>query len=363
VALTLFCAVCAQAPLATAGASRHLTPGGARDVTIFDQNVYVGTEFTPILVLDPTDPDFVTKLLMAVAEVYQAIIVSDFPSRAEAIAREIKATQPELVALQEITTICTQVPGDFLFGGTTPATDVQLDYLAILLAHLNRDGMHYAAVAIVTNFDFELPMATADPTVIADARMTDYDVILARVDLPPGHLRVSNPQAGNYQTVLPLPSLGGGIRRGWCAVDVTGRGRTFRFINAHLEENKAPTIQAAQAQELLAGPAQTPLPIILVGDFNSDANGQDGTTAYSLLTQNLTDTWNVVHPGDLGLTWGHDERLADPTVEFVWRFDLILFRGWQIQPLDMWRLSPQFQATPPLWPSDHAGVVAQLRIR
>ena len=362
-ALALFSAVWAQPAPAIGGSNRHATPPGAREVTIFQQNLYVGTEFTPLLTLDPTDTNYVRNLLMGVAEVYQAIVASDFPKRAQALALEIAATQPDLVTLQEVSLLRIQVPGDLLMGGTTPASDVQLDYLAILLANLNQHGVHYAAVAIVTNLDMELPMPTGNPAVFADVRLTDHDVILARVDLPPGQLRVSHPQAGNFQTVLPLPGLGTSIPRGWCSVDVATRGRTFRFINAHLEENTAAPIQAAQAQELLVGPAQTMLPVILVGDLNSDANGNDGTTTYSLLTQTFTDAWSVAHPRDPGLTWGHDPLLADPTVEFVWRLDLVLFRGSQFQALGMWRMSPQFQATPPLWPSDHAGVLAHLRIK
>jgi hypothetical protein len=363
VVLALFSATWMQSAPAFGGSSKQVTPPGARDITVFQQNLYVGTEFTPLLTLDPTDPNFVPDLLRAVAQVYQTLVASDFPHRAQALAREITAAQPDLVALQEVSLLRTQIPGDILTGGSTPATDVQLDYLAILLANLNQQGGHYAMVAIVTNLDMELPMPTTDPTVFADVRLTDHDVILARTDLPPGHLRLNHPQAGNFQAALPLTSLGAGILRGWCAVDVSTRGRTFRFINAHLEENTSPVIQAAQAQELLAGPVQTPLPVILVGDLNSDANGNDGTTTYSLLTQTFTDTWSVVHPGDPGLTWGHDPLLADPTVEFVWRLDLVLFRGSQFQPLGMWRMSPQFQGVPPLWPSDHAGVIAHLRIK
>jgi endonuclease/exonuclease/phosphatase family metal-dependent hydrolase len=363
VALALFAAVWAQPAPAFGDSNRYATPPGARDVTIFQQNLYVGTEFTPLLALDPTDPGYITNLLMAVAEVYQAIIASDFPKRAQALALEIAATQPDLVTLQEVSLLRTQVPGDLLMGGTSPASDVQLDYLAILLANLNQHGVHYTAVAIVTNLDMELPMPTGSPGVFADVRLTDHDVILARVGLPPGQLRVSHPQAGNFQTALPLPGLGTSIPRGWCAVDVITRGRTFCFINAHLEENTAASIQAAQAQELLVGPANTTLPVILVGDLNSDANGNDGTTTYSLLTQTFTDAWSEAHPRDPGLTWGHDPLLADPTVEFVWRLDLVLFRGSQFQALGMWRMSPQFQTTPPLWPSDHAGVLAHLRIK
>jgi hypothetical protein len=294
--------------------------------------------------------------------VYQRIIASDFPKRAEALARQIAITQPELIGLQEVSLLRMQTPGDALFGGTTPATAVQLDYLAELLEALHQRGLNYAAVAAVTNFDIELPMPTASPTVFTDVRLTDRDVILVRADLPPGHLRISRPQAGNFRTALPLPNLRLSILRGWCSVDVQTRGRNFQFINAHLEENTAPQIQAAQALELLAGPAATALPVIMVGDFNSDANGNDGTVSYGLLTGAFTDAWNVAHPGDPGLTWGHDPFLADPSVEFVWRLDLVLFRGPKFQVLNLWRMSPQFQAVPPLWPSDHAGVVARFRL-
>ena len=363
VGLALFFAVWAQTAPAIGGSNKAFVPPGARQATILDQNVYVGSEFTPILILDPRDTNYVRKLLAAVAEVYQTIVASDYPKRAQALAGEIAAAQPDLVTLQEVSLVGIQVPGDILLGGKTPATDVQLDYLANLLASLGELGLHYAAVAIVTNFDLELPMPTANPTVFADVRLTDHDVILARVDLPPGQFHVSHPQAGNYQTALPLPSLGAGLLRGWCSVDVFMRGREFRFINAHLEENTAALIQAAQAQELLAGPVNTPLPVILVGDLNSDANGNDGTTTYSMFTQSLTDAWSMVHPGDPGLTWGHDPLLADPSLAFVWRLDLVLLRGSQFHPLDMWRFSPQFQDTPPLWPSDNAGLVARFRIK
>ena len=353
---------------AQAGAAFHedrdrFSPPGARDVTVMQQNLFVGTEFTPLLTLDPSDPNYGRNLLMAVAQVYQRIIASDFPKRAEALARQIAITQPELIGLQEVSLLRLQTPGDALFGGTNAATEVQLDYLAELLRALDQRGLHYMAVAVVTNLDIELPMPTANPAVFTDVRLTDRDVILVQAGLPPGHLRVSQPQAGNFQTALPLPKLGLSILRGWCSVEVQTRGRSFRFINAHLEENTAPQIQAAQALELLAGPAATALPVIMLGDFNSDANGNDGTLTYDLLTGAFTDAWNVAHPGDPGLTWGHDPFLADPSVEFIWRLDLVLFRGPQFRVVNLWRMSPQFQATPPLWPSDHAGVVARFLLK
>ncbi|MBN2506755.1 MAG: endonuclease/exonuclease/phosphatase family protein [Verrucomicrobia bacterium] len=360
-ALALLCATAAQAAPVFSGSPDRSTPRGIRDLVIFDQNLYVGAEFTPVLGLDPTDPSFPLNLLMGVAQIYQTIVASDFPRRAEALAGQIAAARPDLIALQEVALIRMQVPGDFVVGGSSPATDVDRDYLEILLANLDALGLHYAAVAVATNFDMELPMPIGDGSVFADVRLTDHDVILARMDAPSGHLRVRRPQAGNFQAALPLPGLGVSIPRGWCAVDVITRGREVRFINAHLEENTAAPVQAAQALELLAGPAQTPLPVVLAGDFNSDANGTDGTTAYGLLTQCLADAWTVAHPLDPGLTWGHDPWLADPGVAFVWRLDLVLFRGPALQLLDIGRVALQFQDTPPFWLSDHAGLLARFR--
>jgi len=62
--------------------------------------------------LDPTDPNYVRNLLGSVAQVYQAIVASDFPRRAQALAREIMQTHPDLVTLQEVSLLRTQWPSD-----------------------------------------------------------------------------------------------------------------------------------------------------------------------------------------------------------------------------------------------------------
>jgi endonuclease/exonuclease/phosphatase family metal-dependent hydrolase len=117
--------------------------------------------------------------------------------------------------------------------------------------------------------------------VLRDVRLTDRDVILARTNLPDSKLRRSNEQMGNFvkYASFPLPLL-----RGWGSVDVTLRGQTIRFINTHLEpESTDPAvnvIQVAQGNEILSGPANTYLPVILVGDFNSRADGSGTPTCY-----------------------------------------------------------------------------------
>ena len=338
--------------------------GGKRDVDVATFNLYVGADFTPILALSPSDPNYFSKLVAGVAAIHAQILQSNFPARANGLAEQIVSRNPDLVALQEVSLIRRQSPGDLIAGGTTLATDVELDYLAILLDALESHGAHYAVASQVQDTDIEAPLFTG--TGFDDVRLTDRDVILVRTDLPPGQLRVSNPQGNNYSVVLPLPN-GLNALRGWCSIDVETRGRSFRFIDTHLEDALPPglpNIQLAQALELLSVPANTTMPVILAGDFNSDAYGQYSPETYGLLTVpgHFTDAWSIAQPQSLGLTWGHDGLLSDVTFPFVFRLDLVLYRGDAFQATDAEVIDPVIRNTAPLWFSDHAGVDASVAI-
>ena len=79
------------------------------------------------------------------------------------------------------------------------------------------------------------------------------------------------------------------VLRGWTQADVTVRGsHKFRFVNTHLEAFGDPTIRRDQARELVqpGGPATGQLPVILLGDLNSDDDTvQDGDRlAYKVLS-------------------------------------------------------------------------------
>jgi endonuclease/exonuclease/phosphatase family metal-dependent hydrolase len=349
--------------LSTAGWSQGFD-GGKRDINVATINLYVGGDVNPLLSLNPEDPDYVTKLLNAVATIYGHVVFSNFPARADALAQQIVERGPDLVALQEVSLIRRQSPGDLLLGGHVPATDVEIDYLAVLLDALQRHGGHYAVASQVQDSDFEVPLLTS-PVTADDIRLTDRDVILVRTDLPPGHLLLSNPLSANFDARLPL-SAEMAVLRGWCSVDVFVRGRFFRFIDTHLEEQlpaPLPNLQAAQALELLMGPANTPLPTVLAGDFNADAYGNYSPVTYPLLIAQggFSDTWTAAGSG-LGLTWGHDELLSNPSLAFVFRLDLVLFRGGVFEATDADVVDPVIGMSPPLWFSDHGGYFARLLI-
>jgi endonuclease/exonuclease/phosphatase family metal-dependent hydrolase len=345
--------------------SRADTFGRKRDVSVATFNLYVGADFTPVLTLDPNDPAYFAKLVGGVAAIHAQILQSKFREvRANELAEQIVRRNADLVALQEVSLIRRQSPGDLIAGGSTPATDIELDYLDILLRAIEAHGGHYVVASQIQDTDVEVPLFTGAS--FDDVRLTDRDVILVRTDLPPGQLRISNPQAKNFTVGLPLP-IGVVALRGWCSVDVELRGRSFRFINSHLEDRLPPglpNIQFAQAYELLADPAATTLPVILAGDFNSDAYGNYSPEVYALLIGggNFTDAWSVASPQRLGLTWGHDAFLSDVTFPFIYRLDLVLYRGSNFEAVEADVIDPLIGQTAPRWFSDHAGVGASLQI-
>ena len=269
--------------------------------------------------------------------------------------------------MEEASLIRTESPGDLIVGGANPATHVVFDYLQILVDALAERGARYAVVSTANEIDVELPLFNLQTGAIDDVRLTDRDAILVRTDLPSGQLRVWNAQHGNFVNVVRIPSIGLSVLRGWCSVDVSIRGEQFRYICTHLEEETVPQIQLLQAQELLGGPAQINLPVILAGDFNADTSHRNGTQTYdALIAAGFTDAWAAMHPADLagGLTWGHDELLADPDTAPVWRIDLILFRGTCFVATQAEAIDIALDRTqPPLWASDHAAVVAQVQFK
>jgi hypothetical protein len=350
-----------------------------RPITVMTRNLYLGADLDPVIAAASTGGD----VFKAVSDAWATIVGTDFNSRAEALADEIEASEPMLVGLQEVTLYRT---GEF--QDPAPAEVVEYDYLQILLAALNKRGLHYAPVAPpehdpipedpiknTNNFDAELPGDTdisPDHVYPQDIRITDYDVILKRTDLPASkpQPQFTNVRTGHFAKHVTLP-IGLALKRGWGSVDVTLGGQTFRFINTHLEPESTVegvnAIQEAQGDEILNGPANpnTNLPVILVGDFNSRADGPQppGTQTYdNLIGAGFKDAWSATHPGELGNTWGHDENLLNTTVNLTQRLDLVLFRN-NLCAFKANIVGDELKDRTPsgLWPSDHAGVVATLR--
>lgn len=343
-------------------ASKYGIFGGV--VSIMTRNMYVGTDVDAIMAAEPQD------VPAAVAQAWALLQQTDFAGRMKALAREISRARPHLVGLQEVTTFRAQTPGDAAFGGTTPAEDVQIDFLVTLLDELQKRGHSYRVVARVQNIDVELPLITnPDPAAFesTDIRMTDYDVILARHDV-----KTSSVVEQTYAAYFTVFGGSVDIKRGFVAVDATIRNKSYRFISTHLEpvETAGGYFQTLQAQELLGILANESKPLILVGDLNTDA--LTGDVYNMLVSSGYQDVWNLkAGRRNDGFTCCQAKDLANKVSELDRRIDFIFVKDFPHsfprlkRTLAFSRVTDAFpweQTSSGLWASDHAGVAAWIFI-
>jgi len=317
-----------------------------RVITVMTQNMDTGTDFG--LILGATDQ---TQLLEGVAQTFDEVMASDMPGRAARLADIIGVELPDLVMLEEVTTLST---GPIM---QPPATSVVHDQLDLLLGELAIRGLSYAPVAVLQESDFELPSALG-----FDVRTTDHEVLLARTDLRHSDLAISNVQTHHFvnQVTFGTPALGQlTVPRGYIRADVKVRGKTYVVAGTHLEDFSA-QIQVAQAGELIEALAGATTPVVLCGDFNANAEPtgpEQYPTVGDIVAAGFVDDWHAVHPHNPGFTWPlflEDPRRPASVDE---RIDLVFSRG-NVDVLDVERTG----MAPGRWPSDHAGVVATLRI-
>ena len=321
-------------------------------LTVMTYNVYLGASAVELLSVES-----LLQVPEEVANMYNNVLASDFPSRAAAIAKSIKTYQPHLIGLQEISLIRRQSPGDRIAGGTVPAEEVVLDYLQILMDALQAEGLNYNIASTVENIDSEMPMFT--DTGIVDVRLTDYDVILARSDV-----EISRPINASYENLLTIEMLGLEVKRGYAAVDATVSGVTYRVVNTHLEAF-VEEARLAQTHELVDTLSNETLPIILLGDFNTPA--PDGPGYQVLLSAGYMDTWQMDSEGIGNTCCQNGEIFIDGDLKNVGklseRIDQIFVRNIELPTAIVTHTvgdKPTDRLPSGLWPSDHAGVVAQI---
>lgn len=270
----------------------------AKVVNTMTRNLYLGADLTPAIAAPS-----LAAFTEANGQILRDVTANDFPTRARGLAQEILKKKPDLVGLQEVALWRTGPPSltPVLSPAIGPtATTVRYDYLQLLLDRLNRGNSGrgrgrgkatYRVIVSQDEFDFEAPAnengAPGDgpnaliPNAEINGRLTMRDVILARTG---AGVTTKRPTAGHFASLLVVSVSGVPVTvtRGWTAVDAKVRGsKLFRFVNTHLEafddRNQVPSIRALQAAELVApgGPATSRLPVVLLGDLNSDDDTVD----------------------------------------------------------------------------------------
>ena len=349
------------AALRSVARGSRLPAPAANALRVMTYNVYLGTNLDPVLAAG--DPE---AFVVAAAQAYGELQMTNFPARAGVIADQIAAVRPDVVGLDEVALWSVSSPMGAPFA-------IQFDFLALVLDSLKARGLTYVAAAADTTSDVSAPVPSAfddqgNPTAFDLVRFQDRDAILVR-----DGVRFRDPKHAKFAAFIPLTLLDGtqtGLYRGWCSVAATVDGRTFRFVASHLEAEDG-QVNLLQAQELLALLQHEADPVIWAGDFNSGPGvGADFAATYRLLTSSgFADLWPLSRPRDPGLTNGPADGVLVPSLDFTARVDLILLkdRFGTPQPVHaaVFGDQPDDRTAEGLWPSDHAavGMVFQLPVR
>jgi endonuclease/exonuclease/phosphatase family metal-dependent hydrolase len=357
-------------------------------VTVMTRNLYLGADINrPVnaalaVQTDGGSPlDVMVALANATHVTREIVDRTSFPVRSRLLAKEIARTRPDLVGLQEVA-LWRSGPLQLDQVGVPNATNVDYDYLQLLLDALAARGASYVAVNVGERADVESPSFTGSPFdgsiggAPRDVRMTMRDVILMRAD---AGIRVRGSGDAIYSHNLQVSVAGSPISfdRGYQWVDARLGHVRFRFVNTHLEAFSS-DLALAQVSELLAA-TPTDRDVVFVCDCNSDPLN-DRTkpidtvphkAAYDLVTGagGFTDEWLQWAPAEAGWTSGLSETVDDPTGDgFDHRIDMVFARsakgaGYAVDKgrVTGTSVSDRDPATG-LWPSDHGGVVLRLRM-
>lgn len=386
-----------------------LVPGSAHSqekaFTVMSRNLYLGADVGIAMELLPDFP-------AATQFMWDQMRETDFPTRSKLFVKEIKSENPDVIGLQEATKwYCT--------AGILSDEVVIYDFVEILLADLASQNLYYEIASkdgkVAQNTGFEIapiPMLTkaTDPGIFPSIfnQESAYcgfeigDVLLIKSEYSKNLLNVGTSEYKEKYTIIPTIMS---IYRGYSWADLSIDEKPIRFVTTHLEsifDEKGIPVAKIQAEQLVNDLSETKIPIVLMGDFNSDPRDPRGSNqpnpgeqpSQNELCQAQVETptletakdscnsfWTIAKAGFKStgpeeldaenFTWGLDALLtgADPRrqefakemgneVGFTDRLDYIFLRG-QIDVVSA-KLVGNNQNAP--WASDHAGIVATLSI-
>lgn len=356
------------------------------NIEVMTQNQYFGADLAPLGAT--TTPGEFNAALVAVL---QQIAASAFPDRAQRQAAQIARLRPHLVGLQEVWILDCQDADPFDDNGCEDSSIASAfnDQLTVTLDALDVLGANYTSVAQVTNFNVAgVPFLIDGALAFLD--IVDRDVILAMDELNAAPVAASSLCPGfesdegcNYQVFLQVPTPLGPVdfARGFVAVDATVQGKDCRFVNTHLEirqpdpANPASSFfQSAQAAELigtLAATTPADRSLIVVGDFNSAPEDEPVlgiVPPYQrFVDAGYIDVWDALPGNRPGSTCCQEPDLLNHRSLLDERIDMIFssdeparVRAVVVGDKVSDKTFPPGQG---LWPSDHAGVWAQLQLR
>jgi hypothetical protein len=328
---------------------------GVGDLRVMTYNIDEGTDF-----IEVSQAQTANQFLLGVGRTITQVRATNPPERMRAVAVEIADAAPALVSLQEV--------DQWYSGDFDPATGqcgpvaLEFDMLQELLDSLSLQGANYRVAVRARQYAFPPTPGLIPPSTLLCVQVFNDNVTLVRTDLEPSRFRWSNPQAGEFVNFVSLQTPIGQIPlpRSWTSLDAVFNGKPFRFINTHLESFDS-AIRRLQAAELRVGPASS-LPVILAMDSNAQAFPLPADSTYTdFLAAGYLDTWSSLFPFAPGFTCCQTQLVNNPVSALSQRIDLILTLGdIEAQNAALFGAQPSTRTAGGLWPSDHAGVAAQL---
>jgi len=398
-----------KALLALLLALTAITPAQAAEepLTVASRNLYLGADVGVALELMP-------DLSAAAQFMWDQVSATDFSKRAPMLAREIIDSRAEVVGLQEATNwYCKKN----LFSKKVVVYNFTEEFLAAtkelgseyVLAE--RDGIS------ALNIGYSIPAIpyltmvrdpkTFQPIFGSDSAACGFeigDALVIKKSLADKVIKVGNTEYETSYSIVPKIMT---IYRGYTWADLDFNGKKVRLVTTHLESlwdsDKVPNA-TKQAQQLVSDLADTKMPLIVIGDFNSDPRdpradsasnpgGQPEASAtcpaqvvsptIDTAIDNCNAYWVMRKAGfkDVGpdalnsanFTWGMSPLLDGPDLKrkkaalamgnkygFTDRLDYIFTRGGATA------LSSEIIGNIPLasgaYATDHAGIVATISV-
>jgi len=315
-----------------------------QDLKVMTRNVYLGADLIPLASAPNRD-----AFEQAAAQRFQTVARNDFPTRAKALAKELAKAKPDIVGVQEAT-VWRRGSDGVKDGSATPAQQIIYDSTEELLKALRAAGAPYHEAVGRDWFDFEAPTSLG-----YDVRITQRDVVLVRNK---SKVKVHKTFRGGFKTFLTVPTQAGNAeeRRGWVGIDGTLAKRKFRFVSTHLEAYSAATAET-QMKELLksSGPlGSKKKQSILVGDFNSQPS-DTGPNAYK---RAIKAGFSNRLPKRSTCCFAED--LHNTTDKLDSWIDHVLVRP-KVKVVKSGIVGTKQVGG--LYPSDHAGITATLRLK
>lgn len=308
-------------------------------------NLYVGADLS--LLFGVSD---MAGLAEQVQVVRRQLEATRFPERAIALAALLARERPHLVGLQEVSRWSV---APIAADGSLGDERVLVDFLPVLLDALDEAGCPFDPHVVNENFAGAMPVSDGEWMSLVGANVTlvRRDAGVAVLDADTGEF------AAGHEVVTGIDGVTFPIVRSWGSIDVRIGGASLRFANTHTEAYDA-AVRDAQRDELIARGAAVATPVVLVGDFNASPD-EVGVPAPWL------DAWSQSdgQGGGTGVTVGQAADLANQESSLRERIDYVFVRGARVTACRRIGHQAADRSEPHgLWPSDHAGVVADLDV-